>query len=83
MKAKVQIKSVLAEIAPQMFVMKQVNEAKAYIRGFLDDRNIKEEDKKMILNNVNNCSTMYSVHKYICNSLLMYEGNGINKKVKI
>jgi F0F1-type ATP synthase delta subunit len=81
MKAKVQIKSILAEVAPQVFVMKQVNEAKTYITKFLSDRNIKEEDKKVILSNINKCNTIYSVHKYICNSLLMYEGHGVNSKI--
>ena len=81
MKAKVQIKSVLAKVAPQVFVMKHTNEAKEFISKFISDRNIKEEDKKVILSNINKCNTIYSVHKYICNSLLIYEGHSINSKI--
>jgi len=81
MKAKVQIKSVLAEVAPHVFVMKHTNEAKEFISKFISDRNIKEEDKRIILSNINKCNTIYSVHKYICNSLLMYEGHSINSKI--
>jgi hypothetical protein len=81
MKAKVQIKSVLAEVAPQVFVMKHTNEAKEFISKFINDKNIKEEDKRVILSNINKCNTIYSVHKYICNSLLMYEGHSINSKI--
>ena len=81
MKAKVQIKSVLAEVAPHVFVMKHTNEAKEFISKFISDRNIKEEDKRVILSNINKCNTIYSVHKYICNSLLMYEGHSINSKI--
>lgn len=81
MKAKVQIKSVLAEVAPQVFAMKQINEAKKLIIDFITSKNIKEEDKKVILNNINKCNTIYSVHKYICNSLLMYEGHSVNSKI--
>jgi hypothetical protein len=81
MKAKVQIKSVLAEVAPQVFTMKQTNEAKKFIVEFITNKNIKEEDKRLILSNINKCNTLYSVHKYICNSLLMYEGHSINSKI--
>jgi len=81
MKTKVQIKSVLAEVAPQVFVMKHTNEAKKFIVEFITNKNIKEEDKKIILSNINKCNTIYSVHKYICNSLLMYEGHSVNSKI--
>jgi hypothetical protein len=81
MKAKVQITSVLAEVAPQVFTMKQMNEAKKFIVEFITNKNIKEEDKRLILSNINKCNTLYSVHKYICNSLLMYEGHSINSKI--
>ena len=81
MKAKVQITSVLAEVASQVFTMKQMNEAKKLKVEFITNKNIKEEDKRLILSNINKCNTLYSVHKYICNSLLMYEGHSINSKI--
>jgi hypothetical protein len=74
---KIQIKSVLEEIAPQIFQMRDLNEAKNTIKVFLEDKKIKDTDKQIILKNIDGSKNINSIHKYIANSLLKYEGIGI------
>jgi hypothetical protein len=74
---KIQIKSVLEEIAPQIFQMRDLNEAKNAIKVFLEDKKIKDTDKQIILKNIDGSKNINSIHRYIANSLLKYEGIGI------
>jgi hypothetical protein len=80
--AKVQIKSIFEQISEKVFTMKDVNEAKTFISDFVNEHGINEEDKKKILSNVNGCKTMVKLQSYICNSLLQYEGMGMNQLQK-
>jgi len=77
--SKVQIKSIFEQIAEKVFVMKDVNAAKEFIIEFVNSKDIKEQDKKTIIANVNACKHMYKVQSYICNSLLKYEGMSVNQ----
>lgn len=77
--SKIQIKSIFEQIADQVFDMKDVNQAKQFITEFVNGKNIKDEDKKIIIDNVNACKHMHKIQLYICNSLLKYEGMGLNK----
>lgn len=77
--SKFQIKSIFEQIAEQVFDMKDVNAAKQFITEFVNSKDIKEQDKKTIIANVNACKHMYKVQMYICNSLLKYEGMSLNK----
>jgi hypothetical protein len=74
---KIQIKSVLEEIAPQIFQIKNLNEAKDVIKGFLENKKINDIDKQIIFQNINNSKNISSIHRYIANSLLKYEGMGV------
>jgi hypothetical protein len=77
--SKFQIKSIFEQIAEQVFVMRNVNEAKQFITEFVEGKGINDEDKKLILRNVSSIKTLDKVHNYICNSLLKYEGLSVNK----
>ena len=77
--SKFQIKSIFEQIADQVFVMRNVNEAKHFITEFVEGKGINDEDKKLILRNVSSIKTLDKVHNYICNSLLKYEGLSVNK----
>ena len=77
MKANVQIKSVFEQIAQEVFVMRNTNEAKSFITGFIEGKNINSIDKNIILNNVDKCKNVQAIQKYICNSLLKYEGMSV------
>lgn len=76
--SKVQIKSVFEQIASEVFVMRDVNKAKSHIIGFIENKGIKDTDKKGIINNVSKLNNINAVHRYICNSLLQYEGMSTN-----
>jgi len=78
MKAKVQIKSVFEQIASNVFTMKDVNQAKVYITEFITNKGINGVDKNIIVNNVNKCNNISQLQRYVCNSLLQYEGMGVN-----
>jgi hypothetical protein len=59
--------------------MKDVNKAKQFVTDFVNGKKIKDEDKTVIINNVNNCKSISRIQTYICNSLLRYEGMSLNK----
>jgi hypothetical protein len=77
--AKVQIKSVFEQISERVFTMTDVKEAKTFISEFVNERGIDEEDKQQILKNVDACKNIMRLQTYICNSLLKYEGMGMNQ----
>ncbi len=77
--SKVQIKSIFEQIASEVFNMKDVNKAKQFVTDFVNEKKIKDEDKTVIINNVNNCKSISRIQTYICNSLLRYEGMSLNK----
>ncbi len=77
MKAKVQIKSIFEQIAEQVFVMRNINEIKIFIKSFVEEKNINNIDKNTILTNVDKCKNVQAVQRYICNSLLKYEGMSV------
>jgi hypothetical protein len=75
---KVQIKSVFEQIAQQVFTMKDVNQAKVYITEFITSKGINGVDKNIIVNNITKCSNINQIQRYVCNSLLQYEGMGVS-----
>jgi F0F1-type ATP synthase delta subunit len=77
--SKVQIKSIFEQIASEVFNMKDVNKAKQFVTEFVNNKKIKDEDKKVIVDNVNACKSISRIQSYICNSLLRYEGMSLNK----
>jgi hypothetical protein len=78
MKIKIQIKSVFEQIASNVFRMNNVNQMKTFVTEFVNSKEIKDTDKQLIINNVNNCSNVIQIQRYICNSLLKYEGMSVN-----
>ncbi len=77
MKAKVQIKSIFEQIAEKVFVMNNINEIKSFVKSFVEGKNINNVDKNIILMNVDKCKNVQAVQRYICNSLLKYEGMSV------
>ncbi len=77
MKAKVQIKSVFEQITSKVFTATNVNETKEYIIEFITSKGIDGTDKQVIVNNVTKCTSIKELQRYVCNSLLMYEGMGV------
>lgn len=76
--SKIQIKSIFEQIAENVFKMSDVNQAKTFVKEFVESKQIKAEDKANIIKNVDACKSINRVQNYICNSLLKYEGMGLN-----
>jgi hypothetical protein len=74
---KVKIKSIFEQIAEQVFKMSDVTKIKTFITEFVSEKNINVEDKQTILGNIENLKTTLQIQRYICNSLLQYEGMGV------
>ena len=76
---KVQIKSIFEQIAENVFKMQDLHTAKQFIIEFVNNKDIKDEDKKAILKAVNESKSINRLHNYLVNSLLKYEGLGMNQ----
>ncbi len=72
------IKSVFEQIATEVFTMRDVNKAKSFINDFITEKGINGVDKQIIINNVSECTNMPALQRYVCNSLLKYEGMSLN-----
>jgi len=74
----VKIKSVFEQIAAEVFIMRDINKAKSFIVEFITSKGINGIDKNVIVNNVNKCTNINAIQRYVCNSLLQYEGMGLS-----
>ena len=77
---RVKIKSIFEQIAEQVFKMTDATKAKTFITEFVTEKNINDDDKKTILNNIENLKSIAQIQRYICNSLLQYEGLGVGTR---
>jgi hypothetical protein len=72
------LKSIFEQISNEVFKMKDVNVAKQYITDFVNSKNINNDDKNVIIKGIADIKNINGIYKYICNSLLKYEGMGVN-----
>jgi hypothetical protein len=77
---RAQIKSIFEQIAEQVFKMTDATKAKTFITEFVNEKNINDDDKRTILNNIDNLKSIAQIQRYICNSLLQYEGLGVGAR---
>ena len=75
---KTQIKSIFEQISTKVLEMTNVNEAKTYITEFVSGRDINGDDKNKIPRDISNISSIIKLQTYVCNSLLKYEGMGVD-----
>jgi hypothetical protein len=75
---KFEIKSVFEQIAAEVFTMRDVNKAKSFINEFITAKGINGVDKQIIVNNISKCTNISAIQRYVCNSLLKYEGMSLN-----
>lgn len=73
------IKSIFEQISSQVFTMTDLSQAKTFVTEFVSQKGIKEEDKSLILNSIKDIKSIVKFQTYICNSLLKYEGMGMNQ----
>lgn len=69
-----QIKSVLEQIANNVFQMKDLDAIKHYVVTFIGEHNVNDKDKQSIIKNINECRNVNAAHRYVANALLKYEG---------
>lgn len=77
------IKSIFEQISENVFKMTDLNEAKRFVKTFVEEKNINPKDKQKILDELNKTKSLVRFQTYICNSLLKYEGMGMNKLNKV
>jgi hypothetical protein len=76
---KVQVKSIFEQIKDEVFAAKNINDIKAFVVDFVQNKNIEDKDKQAIIKSVSEIKTVAKFQLYICNSLLKYEGMGVNR----
>ncbi len=84
---KFPIKSIFEQISSVIFTMTVLADIQSYVVDFVNKHDINDVDKKSIIKNINACRNVNATYRYICNSLLKYEGMSLNghsdKKEKI
>lgn len=78
--SRIQIKSIFQDISEMVFVPTgTLAEIKARVATAVESRAINDKDKKSIIRNINEAKSIVRLQTYICNSLLQYEGLGMNQ----
>ena len=72
-----EIKSVLNGIVTDIYSAVTVKEAKELFIKFVDATKIKETDKKKMLLEVEDMTTLRQIQQYTTNAMFKYEGLGI------
>lgn len=75
--ASINITSTLEKIATQVFKAETLDDAKRIFTEHVADTKINEADKMKMMRDVNVLTNLNSVHRYLANSLLKYEGLGV------
>jgi len=73
-----EIKSVLNGIITDIYSARNVKEAKELFIKFVDTTKIKDTDKKKMLTEVENMTTLRQIQQYATNAMFKYEGLGID-----
>jgi hypothetical protein len=73
------IKSIFEQISEKVFAMRNLGEAQQFIVDFVNEKKINEKDKQSIITNTLNAKSIQRLQTYLCNSLLKYEGMGVNQ----
>jgi hypothetical protein len=73
------IKSIFEQISEKVFTMRNLGEAQQFIVDFVNEKKINEKDKQSIITNTLSAKSIQRLQTYLCNSLLKYEGMGVNQ----
>jgi hypothetical protein len=79
--SKYKITSTLTVICQQVWVEPSLDKGKQIMIDHVNSTGIKDVDKKRIITAVNMCATKRRLDQYMANSILMFEGMGLNKKI--
>lgn len=79
----IQIKSILEQIASEVFIMTDITKIKTFVVDFVEQhKRMNDIDRQSIIKNINECKSVYKAHYYISNALLKYEGLSLNGHTK-
>jgi len=78
--SKFPIKSIFEQIASHLFNISDLKLAQDFIIEFIQTKDIKETDKKLIIQKTKDQKNIVGLYRYVSNSLLKYEGLGIEVK---
>jgi len=70
--------STLTQIAEQVFIAKNCDEAKKIALDFLNESKINEEDRKKMISEIETKKDLVKLQIYIANALLKFEGLSLN-----
>ena len=73
------IKSIFEQISTEVFQMNNLDEMKRFTIDFVENKKIKDEDRKRIVVAVVQLKSVSAFHRYLCNSILKYEGMSLSK----
>jgi hypothetical protein len=76
------IKSIFEQISERVFTMRSLGEAQKFVIDFVNEKKINDKDKQSIILNTMNAKSLQRLQSYLCNSLLKYEGMGVNQMNK-
>ena len=69
--------SVLNKVVRKVFKMKTVDEARNLMRECLESSKINDEDKQIMLDEIEQITSLEKIHQYIANAILAYEGDRV------
>ena len=73
-------KSVLRSILNQVYECPSLNLAQVIIKDHLEKSNLPQGFKDLMIRQSNECETLIALQKYITNSYLKYESNGVIRR---
>lgn len=76
---KAQIVSIFEQIAEQVNSIKDLAQGRQSLIEFVQKTKVNDKDKKLIVYNISEAKNIYALQKYVYNSLLKYEGMGMNQ----
>lgn len=71
--------STLTQVAEKVFQATNLKQAQDIITSHIGNTRINGEDKNAIMTNAMSAKSLVRLQTYMCNSLLKFEGLGINK----
>lgn len=79
--SKYKITSTLTTICQEIWSNPSLEQGKNTMIEYVNSTGIKDVDKKRIISAVNTCATKRRLDQYVANSILMFEGMGVNKRI--
>lgn len=70
--------SILGDVIQQIYKCTDLEEGKKLMTDFINERKIKELDKRKMLFELNNVKSLIKLHFYVTNAMFKFEGLGVS-----